>query len=87
MINGKQVSIKNPLDAIKAKLAFCPEDRKRDGIIGDLSIRENIALALQARRGFLHPISIQEQNEMVGCEVMRFNEWVSTGKKKKNNEK
>ena len=64
IINGKQVSIKQPLDAIEAKLAFCPEDRKRDGIIGDLSIRENIALALQARRGFLHPISMQEQNEM-----------------------
>ena len=63
-VNGKQVSIKKPLDAIMAKLAFCPEDRKRDGIIGDLSIRENIALALQARRGFLHPISLQEQNEM-----------------------
>ncbi|MBP3210417.1 MAG: sugar ABC transporter ATP-binding protein [Oscillospiraceae bacterium] len=63
-INGKRVSIKKPLDAIKAKLAFCPEDRKRDGIIGDLSIRENIALALQARRGFLHPISRQEQNEL-----------------------
>ncbi len=64
MINGKQVSIKKPKDAIMAKLAFCPEDRKRDGIIGDLSIRENIALALQARRGFMHPISLQEQNEM-----------------------
>ena len=64
VINGKQVSLKNPLDAIMAKMAFCPEDRKRDGIIGDLSIRENIALALQARRGFLHPISMQEQNEM-----------------------
>ena len=64
IINGKQVSIKKPLDAINAKIAFCPEDRKRDGIIGDLSIRENIALALQARRGFLHPISLQEQNEM-----------------------
>ena len=64
VINGKQVSLKNPLDAIMAKMAFCPEDRKRDGIIGDLSVRENIALALQARRGFLHPISMQEQNEM-----------------------
>ena len=63
-INGKPVSIKKPIDAINAKLAFCPEDRKRDGIIGDLSIRENIALALQAKRGFLHPISMQEQNEM-----------------------
>ena len=64
VINGKQVSLKNPLDAIMAKMAFCPEDRKRDGIIGDLCVRENIALALQARRGFLHPISMQEQNEM-----------------------
>ncbi len=63
-VNGKQVSVKKPIDAITAKLAFCPEDRKRDGIIGDLSIRENIALALQARRGFMHPISQQEQNEM-----------------------
>ena len=63
-VNGKPVAIKKPIDAINARLAFCPEDRKRDGIIGDLSIRENIALALQARRGFLHPISMQEQNEM-----------------------
>ncbi len=63
-VNGKQVTIAKPIDAINAKLAFCPEDRKRDGIIGDLSIRENIALALQARRGFMHPISMQEQNEL-----------------------
>ena len=63
-VNGKQVTIGKPIDAINAKLAFCPEDRKRDGIIGDLSIRENIALALQARRGFMHPISMQEQNEL-----------------------
>ena len=63
-VNGKQVTIGKPIDAINAKLAFCPEDRKRDGIIGDLSIRENIALALQARRGFMHPISMQEQTEL-----------------------
>ena len=63
-VNGKRVTIGKPIDAINAKLAFCPEDRKRDGIIGDLSIRENIALALQARRGFMHPISMQEQNEL-----------------------
>jgi simple sugar transport system ATP-binding protein len=63
-INGKQVTINKPIDAINARLAFCPEDRKRDGIIGDLSIRENIALALQARRGFMHPISMQEQMEL-----------------------
>ena len=32
-------------------LALCPEERKTDGIVADLSVRENIALALQARRG------------------------------------
>ncbi|HIV22226.1 MAG TPA: sugar ABC transporter ATP-binding protein, partial [Candidatus Scatomorpha stercorigallinarum] len=55
---------RNPLDSINHKMAFCPEDRKRDGIIGDLSIRENIILAMQAKRGFLHPISRKEQSEI-----------------------
>ena len=63
-VNGTTVKVKKPLDAINANIAFCPEDRKRDGIIGDLSIRENIALAVQARRGFLHPMSRQEQDEL-----------------------
>ena len=63
-INGKEAVIKKPLDAIKDNMAFCPEDRKRDGIIGDLSVRENIALAVQARKGFLHPLSRQEQDEL-----------------------
>ena len=62
--NETPVTIRQPHDAIANKIAFCPEDRKRDGIIGDLTIRENIALALQARRGFLHPISRKEQDEL-----------------------
>ena len=63
-INGKTVQLKRPFDAIENRVAFCPEDRKRDGIIGDLTIRENIMLAVQARKGFLHPMSRQEQNEL-----------------------
>ncbi len=63
-IKDKAVSLKQPHDAIAYRIAFCPEDRKRDGIIGDLTIRENISLALQARRGFLHPISRKEQDEL-----------------------
>lgn len=62
--NGKKVDVKKPFDAIMSGVAFCPEDRKRDGIVGDLSIRENIMLAVQAKRGFLHPLSRQEQNEL-----------------------
>ena len=63
-LDGKQTDIKKPYDALMRGMAFCPEDRKRDGIIGDLSIRENISLAVQARRGFLHPLSLKEQNRL-----------------------
>ena len=63
-IAGIPVKIGEPMDAINYKIAFCPEDRKRDGIIGDLTIRENIALALQARRGMMKPMSRKEQDEL-----------------------
>ena len=61
---GTKVNLSNPHAAIMEKIAFCPEDRKVDGIIGDLSIRENIMLAVQARRGFLHPMSRSEQDKL-----------------------
>ena len=63
-LKGKAIAIRKPFDAIMNGVAFCPEDRKRDGIVGDLSIRENIMLAVQAKRGFLHPLSRAEQNEL-----------------------
>ncbi|MBR0151680.1 MAG: sugar ABC transporter ATP-binding protein [Synergistaceae bacterium] len=63
-VDGENVSIKTPFDAIKAEIAFCPEDRKRDGIIGDLSIRENIMLAVQSRKGFMRPMTHQEQTDL-----------------------
>ncbi|MDF2905824.1 MAG: putative transporter ATP-binding protein [Herbinix sp.] len=59
-IKGKKSSLKSTLDAIKEGIAFCPEDRKTDGIVGDLSVRENIILALQAKKGLLNRISRQE---------------------------
>ena len=39
--NGKQVKIIKPLDAMRCGIGYLPEDRKRDGIVGDLSVREN----------------------------------------------
>ncbi len=63
-LEEQPVKFKTPLDAINHKMAFCPEDRKRDGIIGDLSIRENIYLAVQAKRGFMKPMSRKEQNAL-----------------------
>ena len=43
--SGKVVKINKPLDAMKQGIAYLPEDRKRDGIVGDLSVRDNIILA------------------------------------------
>lgn len=62
-VNGKEVKIKTPLDAMKLGMAYLPEDRKKDGIIADLSVRENIIIALQAKRGMLHPMSRKEMEE------------------------
>ncbi|MGI6694982.1 MAG: sugar ABC transporter ATP-binding protein [Christensenellales bacterium] len=63
-MHGEELQLKTPLVAIVSKMAFCPEDRKKDGIIADLSVRENIVLAVQAVRGFLKPMSRQEQDEL-----------------------
>ena len=56
-MDGKEVKIKKPLDAMKLGIGYLPEDRKGDSIVGDLSVRENIILAYQVMKGFFRPIS------------------------------
>ena len=60
-VNGKTVSIQKPHDAMKHGIGYLPEDRKRDGIIADLSVRDNIILAMQVMKGFFHPLSKAQQ--------------------------
>ena len=57
LVKGRRAAIKKPLDAMRLGLAYLPEDRGRDGIVGDLSVRDNIILALQVMRGFFRPFS------------------------------
>lgn len=59
-INGKDVKISRPIDAMKNGIGYLAEDRKRDGIIADLSVRDNIILAMQVMNGFFKPISRSE---------------------------
>jgi simple sugar transport system ATP-binding protein len=56
-MSGKSVKITKPLDAMKNGIGYLPEDRKRDGIVAELSVRDNIILALQVVSGVTHPIS------------------------------
>ncbi len=62
-VNGEEVKINAPIDAMKCGMAYLPEDRKRDGIIADLSVRENIIIALQAKRGMFKPMSRKEMED------------------------
>jgi ABC-type sugar transport system, ATPase component len=59
-LDGKTVKIDTPFDAMTNGIGYLPEDRKRDGIIADLSVRDNIILALQVMKGFLKPLSRAE---------------------------
>ena len=58
--NGKTIKIQKPIDAMRQGIAYLPEDRKVDGIIGDLSVRDNIILATQVLKGFFRPFSKAE---------------------------
>ena len=63
-IDGHAVTFTSPTDAIRHGLALCPEERKTDGIVAELSVRENIALALQARMGTRRFLSHAEQSAL-----------------------
>lgn len=59
-LKGKAARIKNPLDAMKRGMAYLPEDRKADGIFEDLSVRENIIIALQTKQGMFKRMTRRE---------------------------
>jgi monosaccharide-transporting ATPase len=63
-IEGEAAKLDNPADALALGLGFCPEDRKHSGIVAELSVRENIALALQARMGLKKFLKVSEQREI-----------------------
>ena len=63
-VKGKEAKIKNPIDAMNLGMGLLPDDRKAEGIIGDLSVRENIILALQAKAGIMKRIPMAKQIEI-----------------------
>lgn len=63
-VGGRRQLFTSPRDAIGHGIAFCSEDRKHEGAILDLSVRENVILALQARMGILRAIPYKKQVAM-----------------------
>ena len=63
-IGGHLVTSASPGHSLREGVTFCPEDRKSEGIVGELTVRENIVLALQSKRGWLRRLSHHEQEKL-----------------------
>ena len=73
VMDGKPVTDFTPAGSIKRGIALCPEDRKAEGIIADLSVRENIVLAMQAGLGWFRRIGTKEQYEIADKYIKLLN--------------
>ncbi|HUQ99775.1 MAG TPA: sugar ABC transporter ATP-binding protein [Gemmatimonadaceae bacterium] len=71
-VRGKRVDIRSPNDAIAAHIAFVPEDRKAEGIIPELSVRENLTLAALPALTKLGVVDRKEQQAVVDRYMKRF---------------
>ncbi len=72
-VHGKPATLRHPRQAIGVGLGFTPEDRKVAGIVPELSIRENIILVLQSRRGWLRKISRRKQKQIADQFIKALN--------------
>jgi simple sugar transport system ATP-binding protein len=64
-VDGRPVTMRGPRTAMAKDIAFCSENRRTEGLIEDLTVRENIILAMQATRGWTRPIPRRRQDELV----------------------
>ena len=64
-VDGKPARLRSPRAAIARRFGFTSENRKGEGIVSELSVRDNLVLALQARRGFARPLSVKAKNKLV----------------------
>jgi galactofuranose transport system ATP-binding protein len=72
-MDGKPVRKFSPMGSIERGVALCPEDRKAEGIVADLTVRENIIMAIQASRGWFRHLSPTSQYEIAGKYIKLLN--------------
>ncbi|PFG17800.1 monosaccharide ABC transporter ATP-binding protein (CUT2 family) [Propionicimonas paludicola] len=72
-VNGKVLKLRTPRQAIKHQIAYSSENRRAEGIVDDLSVRDNIILALQADRGWFRPIPRKRQDELAASYIEALN--------------
>jgi galactofuranose transport system ATP-binding protein len=72
-VRGERRRFRTPRSAIRDRIAYSSEDRKKEGIVEDLSVRDNIVLALQADRGWFRRISKRRQDELAQSYIQALN--------------
>jgi simple sugar transport system ATP-binding protein len=72
-MDGKPVRNYSPINSIERGVALCPEDRKDEGVVGELTVRENIILAMQASLGWFKHLSLQKQYEIADKYITLLN--------------
>jgi monosaccharide-transporting ATPase len=71
-LNGAEVHFHSPADAIRAGIGLCSEDRKVDGIIPELSVRENLTLAMLPTLTRFGVVDRKQQEEIVDRFIQRL---------------
>ncbi|MCM6761843.1 sugar ABC transporter ATP-binding protein [Rathayibacter sp. ZW T2_19] len=73
LIDGEPALITDPGSGLRNRIAHSSENRREDGIIGELSLRDNIVLGIQALRGWAHPLSAAETDDLVSTYIEALN--------------
>jgi monosaccharide-transporting ATPase len=63
-VDGEATTLRTPRAGLDHRIAFLSENRKAEGLVEELTVRENIVLALQASRGWARPLSRRRQDEI-----------------------
>jgi simple sugar transport system ATP-binding protein len=64
-VRSERRRLRSPRHAIDRRIAFSSEDRKAEGVVGDLTVADNMLLALQASRGWLRPLPQATRTRLV----------------------
>ena len=65
VFHGERAALHSPAAGLAHRIAYSSENRRDEGVIADLTVRENLVLAVQARRGWMRRLSRREENEIV----------------------
>jgi monosaccharide-transporting ATPase len=73
LMDGKPIKNYSPFASLERGVALCPEDRKGAGIVDELTVRENIILAIQARLGWFKYLGLEKQFEIADKYIKLMN--------------